>query len=175
MPFILMPGIWKRLSTPYRKKNIKQERAHGDSLMVDFDSPEAFEEVFWRTFCGEEYILPRELITHDLGKQELPKFRQFVRNIPNSDDADNIGRYVSKKNNNILRLNFLKRAFKAAIILIPFKDLLLQARSLHKQHQTFIKLQNKNILGLKYSGYLGHHEFFLGHKTCRFSSQTKNF
>ncbi len=172
MPFILMPGIWKRLSTPYRKKNIKQERAHGDSLMVDFDSPEAFEEVFWRTFCGEEYILSGELITHDPGKQELAKFRQFVRNILNSDDADKPRRYLSKNNNNILRLNSLKRAFKDSIILIPFRDPLLQARSLHKQHQRFIKLQNKNMFGLRYMGYLGHHEFGLGHKTFRFSSQT---
>ena len=56
MPFVLMPGIWKNLSKSFQKQEKAKERAHGDGIYVDFDSPEAFEEVFWRTFSGNEYI-----------------------------------------------------------------------------------------------------------------------
>ena len=46
-----------------------KERAHGDGIKVSTESPEAFEEVFWKTFSDEEY-------------EELEdNFRVYVRNI----------------------------------------------------------------------------------------------
>ena len=49
MPFVLAPNIWSKLS---KTKNhlAPKERAHGDGIKVSSDSPEAFEEVFWKTF-----------------------------------------------------------------------------------------------------------------------------
>ena len=47
MPFILAPLLWDKISRPLRKAGEKVERAHGDGMMVSFDSPEAFEEVVW--------------------------------------------------------------------------------------------------------------------------------
>ena len=49
MPFILSPNIWSKLN----KNSIvidKQERAHNDGIKIDTNSPEAFEEIFWKTF-----------------------------------------------------------------------------------------------------------------------------
>src|SRR5690606_15026916 len=55
MPFVLMPNLWKKLSSG-RSSGSPKERAHQDGIMVSFDSPEAFEEVFWRVFTGSDYI-----------------------------------------------------------------------------------------------------------------------
>ncbi len=50
MPLVMAPNLWRRLSGAFQKSMARQERAHGDGLQVDYDSPEALEEVFWRTF-----------------------------------------------------------------------------------------------------------------------------
>ena len=53
MPFVLAPNLWSKIS--FKKKDLKlKERAHGDGIKVSTDSPEAFEEVFWKTFADEE-------------------------------------------------------------------------------------------------------------------------
>ena len=52
MPFILAPNIWSKLN---KHKDINEkERAHGDGILVSIDSPEAFEEIFWKTFSDED-------------------------------------------------------------------------------------------------------------------------
>ena len=49
MPFVLAPILWSKLSL--NKKDVELvERAHGDGIKVSTESPEAFEEVFWKTF-----------------------------------------------------------------------------------------------------------------------------
>ena len=48
MPMILGPNIWSK----YFGKNVKnskdQKRAHDDLIKINLNSPEAFEEVFWK-------------------------------------------------------------------------------------------------------------------------------
>jgi len=58
MPFPLAPLLWKKLMRFSAREQGLRERPHGDGIFVGFDSPEALEEVFWRVFCGEQYILP---------------------------------------------------------------------------------------------------------------------
>ena len=57
------------------------ERAHGDAIMVDFDSPEALEEVFWRTFCGTAYIRSDRLTTMQADAETIDRFRRYVGSI----------------------------------------------------------------------------------------------
>ena len=59
MPFILAPNLWKKIS-PKKIHGELQERAHGDSIRVSSNSPEAFEEVFWKTF-SDDLIIREEL------------------------------------------------------------------------------------------------------------------
>ena len=47
MPFVMAPNLWKRLSGFGAKEAHLSERAHGDGIEVGYDSPEAFEEIFW--------------------------------------------------------------------------------------------------------------------------------
>ena len=53
MPFVLNPLLWNRLSSGSRKQGEVQERAHGDGMLVSYDSPEAFEEVLWVNYLGK--------------------------------------------------------------------------------------------------------------------------
>ena len=39
----------------------RQKRAHGDGMLIDFDSPEALEEVLWKTFWRRHYRSDRIL------------------------------------------------------------------------------------------------------------------
>ena len=42
MPFLLTPVLWDKLSRGFHHRRAKRERAHGDGLKVNEDSPEAF-------------------------------------------------------------------------------------------------------------------------------------
>lgn len=164
MPFILMTGTWKGLSSGSRAESEKTERAHGDRLLVDLDSPEAFEEVFWRTFHGKRYIQDDRVLSHEIPAAELDTFRAFVRHVLLSRDTDSQTRYLSKNNNNLLRLGSIRQAFPDAVLLLPFREPLQQALSLQRQHTLFLERHAQDSFGMDYMNWLGHFEFGLGHK-----------
>ena len=64
MPFVLAPGLWRKIRGKSRQSVQPAERAHGDGLIVDIDSPEALGEPFWRLFDGPAYILADRMIPH---------------------------------------------------------------------------------------------------------------
>jgi len=168
MPFVLMPCIWKNLSAGFNKEMQAKERAHGDSLLVDFDTPEAFEEIFWRIFCGDRYITEQVLQRHDPGEPECRKFRQFVTAVVASADSEEQSRYLSKNNNNLLRLAAIRRAFPEATIIVPFREPVQHALSLLNQHRSFQASQAADKFAVSYMNWLGHHEFGLNHKPFSF-------
>jgi hypothetical protein len=163
MPFVLMPNTWKRISHQKEPINFK-ERAHNDGIMINTDSPEEFEEVFWRVFCGKDYILKDRLQLHMVDGDVLEKFKSYVRNILISMETENQTRYLSKNNNNVLRFNYLQKAFPASHIIIPFRDPLQQSVSLLNQHIHFSKIQQEDKFTLDYMSWLGHFEFGLNQK-----------
>lgn len=171
MPFVLMPGVWSKLSNTHSADVEKKERAHGDGILVNAESPEAFEEVFWRTFCGDRYIRDDRLTPHKVGKDTLQKFRQFVASVVNSASDERQTRYLSKNNNNLLRLPVIRRAFPDAKIIVPFRDPVQQSISLMGQHRLFCERHAEDAFSLKYMNWLAHHEFGLGHKPFRFSDE----
>jgi len=168
MPFVLMPGTWKKISSSFRKHKDEEERSHGDSVMVNFDSPEALEEVFWRIFTGDAYLFKDRLESYQVGPEELRLFRQYVNAILQSSDDNQCVSYLSKNNNNILRLPSIRKAYPEALILVPFRDPLQHALSLKRQHENFIAKQKKDTFSLKYMTWLVHHEFGLDHRPFLF-------
>ena len=163
MPFVLMPRLWKTISTKFHKKSELKERVHGDGIMVDYDSPEAFEEVYWKNFCGPEYLLSDRLIAHKPSNNTLQNFRCYVAAVIEA-SIDKNRRYLSKNNNNILRIDALHEAFPRAWVLIPFRNPIEHANSLLKQHQRLTKIQHENKFVLNYMEWLGHYEFGLGQR-----------
>ena len=152
----------------WRKVSTKRERAHHDGVMIDYDSPEAFEQVFWTTFLGDSYRLPDRLVPHAVDDATIEKFRRYVAAIllcsPRTDML-----YLSKNNNNILRLPSIRRAFPEALIIVPFRHPLSQALSLMAQHEKFCAIQTADPFTRAYMSWLAHHEFGLTHRPFVFA------
>lgn len=170
MPFVLAPGLWSKLSRRNRKNIVQSERAHGDGLMVDVDSPESLDEVFWRIFCGDDYLTADAIVPHTPDDETLSNFRTYVAAILQSRENQPI-RYLSKTNNSILRLPALQQAFPNALILVPFRAPIQHAKSLMRQHELFIKEQGDDGFVLQYMNWLGHHEFGRGQRPFVFDGQ----
>ena len=143
MPFVLAPNLWSKIS--FNKKNLElKERAHGDGIKVSTESPEAFEEVFWKTFYDEEF-------------EELEdKFRVYVGNILYKYKKE---RYLSKNNQNIKRVELISEIFTHSKILILFREPIQHAYSLLTQHKKFIKAAKNEKFISKYMKWIGHTEF----------------
>jgi len=169
MPFVLAPGLWANMSRRSRRLGVRAERAHGDGLQVDLDSPESLDEVFWRIFCGDDYIKSDALVPHAPDADILKNFREYVAAILQS-RAGSPTRYLSKTNNSVLRLASLRKAFPNATYLVPFRDPMQHAYSLLRQHQRFSLVQQDNSFVKKYMGWLGHHEFGLDHRPFVFDA-----
>ena len=167
MPLVLFPNLWRRLSLISRRDIKSAERVHGDNVLVDGDSPESFDEVFWRIFAGEQYISSSWLAPHAPNTELMKKYVHYVNGILSATDL-RLDRYLCKNNNNILRLDAIHQAFPKALILIPFREPRQHAYSLLRQHLHFREMQAQRPFMLTYMTWLGHHEFGLGHRPFRF-------
>ncbi len=147
MPFILAPNFWQKIS-PRKSHGELQERAHGDRIRVSTNSPEAFEEVYWKTFTADS-------------KAREEFFIKFIILILKKNKKT---RYLSKNNQNISRLDLISEIFPRSKILIPFRDPLQQALSLFSQHMKFVKVQNDDTFIRDYMSWIGHSEFGLDYK-----------
>ncbi len=164
MPFVLMPNIWRMLSSRFWKYSPEKERAHGDRILVNFDSPEALEEVFWRVHYGKDYIFDDCLKPHWIDNEGIKMIRQYIGLILSCSAQSGGLLYLSKNNNNVLRLESIRRAFPNSNILIPFRDPVQQAISMLAQHQKFCRIQTENKFSYHYMRWLAHHEFGLTHR-----------
>jgi hypothetical protein len=169
MPFILAPNLWRGFTNFSRRKNVIQARSHGDGIKVDYDSPEALEEVFWRVFCGSDYINHDSLVPMSADNETVEKFRSFIAFILKD---HNDKHYLSKNNNNILRLESITKAFPNALIVVPFREPVQQAYSLMNQHQRFVGIHSTDHFSKKYMTWLAHHEFGADHRPFIFKEST---
>jgi hypothetical protein len=160
MPFVLMPNTWQKISGR-KASTTQQERAHKDGILIGPDSPEAFEEVFWRVFCGTDYIKADKLLVHKVDADISQKFKAYINNVSGGVAGK---RYLSKNNNNILRLDYLQKAFPNAFIIVPFRDPLQHAASLLNQHNHFTTIHQTDKFALNYMNWLGHFEFGMNQK-----------
>ncbi|QNI92931.1 hypothetical protein SynBOUM118_02610 [Synechococcus sp. BOUM118] len=143
MPFVLAPNLWSKISINRNRLEVK-ERAHGDGIKVSIESPEAFEEVFWKTFA-------------DYSEEELEdKFRIYTENIMHRYKKN---RYLSKNNQNIRRLGLISSIFNYSNIFVPFRDPIQHSYSLLTQHKKFIRHSKYDHFMSKYMKWIGHTEF----------------
>lgn len=165
MPFVLCPMVWDRLSARFRTADQLRERAHGDGIAINADSPEAFEEIIWKAFYPRKYRDDRIL---PWGPEEAdPDFEAFLRQHMRKivalrrppGDAGPGWRYVSKNNANIARLKLLRAMFPDCRIVIPVRSPWNHCQSLMRQHERFTIRHRDDAFGLKYMIWLGHFEF----------------
>lgn len=165
MPMVMAPNLWAKLTGASKKERVAKERAHGDGVMVDFDAPEALEEVFWRTHCGGDYIKPDALVPHVPDSETLASYRSYQDRICHRYGKP---RYLAKNNNMMLRLGTLAQAMPDAKILVPVRDPLAQAKSLHSQHARF---DDTDSFTKSYMTWLVHHEFGADQRPFRLPGQ----
>lgn len=154
MPFLFLPNLWKN-----NKKVAQYERSHKDGILIDNDSPEAFDEYFWKVFLKNSYI-GKHLNPHDISAEVLEKYELYIALICH---AKTKNKYLSKNNNNILRLSSLLKLKKSKIFIL-FRSPAQHASSLLKLHLAFSKNQVEEPFIQNYFNYLGHHEFGENHK-----------
>jgi len=142
MPFVLAPNLWSKLFFQRQDADLIA-RAHGDGIKISYYSPEAFEEVFWMSFDEED-------------KETIEKFKKYVQRINHRYQK---GRYLSKNNQNIKRLELISKIFPNSKILIPFRNPIQHAFSLLSQHQRFIEYSMKDEFISSYMKWIGHTEF----------------
>ena len=147
MPFVLCPNLWAKLTRACPTSVKLITRYHGDNVKISVQSPEAFEEVFWQTFedshgdVAERYIVYIKLVLARYG----------------------LSRYLSKSNQNFIRIQRIISILPEAKIVIPFRDPLDQSISLYRQHQRFKKLQVEEEFNRTYMEMIGHREFGIGY------------
>ncbi len=163
MPFVLAPNLWRWVTRWSSKSRKATERAHGDGILVDFESPEAFEEVFWRTFCTRtKGALGFGMSTPD--ERTLRAFVEFRALVVHRRDpaGKRATRYLSKNNNNLLRLESLC-ADPTATVLLAYRDPFDTALSLHRMHARFCQKHEQDPFVAEYMRWLSHYEFGPGH------------
>lgn len=172
MPFVLAPVLWDAISSGFRRPHDLRERAHGDGMAVGYDSPEAFEEVLWRSFWPEKYT-GESIALWSEEEEGTSEFRglflEHIRKIL----ALRVGeggsrRYASKNNANIARIPLLKELFPDCVILVPVRDPIGQAISLLQQHRRFGMLHARDAFAKAYMGDIGHLEFGELHRPIGF-------
>jgi hypothetical protein len=162
MPFVLVPCLWATFSAGFRREGRLQPRAHGDGMQIDFDSPEALEEVLWTTFWDEQYLADRILPWPVRDRREFAAF--FARHmrkivyVRRAERAEGV-RYVSKNNLNIARVPLLGQMFGDGTIVVPVRSPLAHASSLLEQHRQFLALHARDRFASRYMRAIGHFDF----------------
>ena len=154
MPFLFLPNLWKNSS-----QISSHERAHKDGIKIDSNSPEEFDEYFWKVFTNNAYIKDF-LQPHQIDEELLEKYDKYISLICLS---KNKSKYISKNNNNILRIFDLQKLDNSAFFFLVRKPS-DHASSLLKLHKVFCEDHKRDPFNLEYFNYLGHHEFGLNHK-----------
>jgi hypothetical protein len=163
MPFVLTPCFWNRFSALFKQSRESRERAHGDGMMINLDSPEALEEVLWKTFWRSHYhkdrIMPWQRGEENSDFEEF--FRSHMRKIMllRRGEQASEARYISKNNGNIARVSLLRRLFPDSVIIVPFRDPLDHTSSLLEQHRNFLRIHAEDRFASEYMRGIGHFDF----------------
>jgi hypothetical protein len=171
MPFVLAPMLWRSLTKGASRSVEARERSHGDGVTIDIESPEAFEEVVWRSFYPKQYgARSIKLWAGDLPAEFSTFFKLQMRKIIALRDEEGGGglRYLSKCNGNIARLTTILKMLPDATILAPFRDPVEHARSLLRQHLQFSEMHRQDKFSCEYMEAIGHYDFGLNLKPIDF-------
>jgi len=157
-PFLFTPYWWNLLlkCMPWRGRK-KRERAHGDGIFINPQSPEAMEEILWMAFFPELHKgQPEMLSTRSAAFDTF--YRQHIQKLLLIRKAK---RYLAKGNYNITRMGYLASLFPDARFIVPVRDPASHIVSLMRQHERFMAAGRKNPRVVRHMSAAGHFEFGL--------------
>lgn len=172
MPFLAAPMLWQQMNAYGNRQVARRQRAHGDGLEIDLDTPEAFDEVFWHLFWPDHYEEAgiRLWGEDDHSEEASAFFDRHLRKIALIDgEDDRTARYFSKNNANIARLALLARMFPEGEIIVPLRRPGPHAASLYRQHHNFLDQHRNDAFTKRYMRDIGHLEFGELHRPLRFA------
>lgn len=159
MPFLLMPTLWSRLHKIQSNSSVM--RMHDDGILITENSPEEFDEYFWKVITNNSFITKDSLEIHQVSAEQMKQYHWYMKDVCFLNKKE---RYLSKNNNLVLRLSFLLDYFPASKFFVLFRNPYDHAASLLRQHQQFSKLQQEDSFMTSYFDFLGHYEFGLNQK-----------
>jgi hypothetical protein len=160
-PMLHVPWLWNRfLDRVPRRDAAAAERSHRDGIVVDSESPEAFEEVLWMTFFPRLHDVSRSAVLDSATRNATFEsfYRDHIRKLLLLRGGS---RYVAKGNYNTTRLEYLLTLFDDARFVVPIRDPVWHIASLMKQHRLFCAGQQENPRALTHLQRVGHFEFGL--------------
>jgi hypothetical protein len=158
-PLVLLPYAWPWLLRFAETRRVAAvERAHGDRILVTPHSPEAMEEVVWRTFFPKPGVFgPGDTLGPEVAN---PDFERFYRaHVGKVLLAQRARRYLAKGNYNITRLGYIRAIFPAATFVVPVRAPEGHIASLMRQHRRFTEHVGDNARGQAHLRRVGHFEF----------------
>ena len=170
MPFVVCPNIWSKINFMKKSNYEKKIRAHNDGIEFSITSPEAFEEVFWKSQIN--LVKNNNMLVNDINIKTIENFKDYLFLVTLKDKKKI---YLSKNNNNIEKIDILSEHLENKFIFILFRNPINQAFSLLKQHINFTKLQIENSFVLEYMNLLRHNEFGLNHRPLFDKNFKSNF
>ena len=158
-PFVWTPYWWNALRAQLRlPQSGPGERAHQDRVRVTFESPEAFEEIFWMHFFRGRHEVDVDQV---LGADDVnPAFDTFyTAHIRKLLAVRSASRYLAKGNYNLARIGYLLRLFPEARFVIAVREPLSHVASLVRQDRLFCAWSEQSpAVGLQLARS-GHFEF----------------
>jgi hypothetical protein len=157
-PLPYFPHRFSRIIDQSRFFTRPRERIHKDGIIVNRESPEAVEEIFWQDFFINNH---HEKVSSVIGENvSNPDFEQFYRDhIRKLLINQKRPRYLAKNNYNITRLEYLHHIFPSVKILLIIRNPVNHIASLIKQTKLFIEMEQKNPLLADWHKLTGHSEF----------------
>jgi len=172
MPFVLSPNLWGKFFNTSKKNIDSKKRVHGDLINININSPESFDEIFWKMILQNKYITENNLIKIKISTKQIEAYNNYINLICLKYKKK---KYLSKNNNSILRIKEVLEYFKNSFFIIPFRHPGEHANSLLNQHIKFKKIQSENKFIKKYMNWLGHHEFGLNHLPFQIKNLDQNY
>ncbi|MCE0494144.1 sulfotransferase [Vibrio salinus] len=167
MPFIMNPVIWNYAAKLFRKNRTSIFRAHNDGIQIDYNSPEAFEEVVWKHYYPDRFQSDSISLWPDNDSSFQTFFNTQIKKCLYTSPVKG-ARYLSKNNANISRIPLLKNMFPDSFILIPFRHPISHVYSLFDKHRLFTKIHTDDNFSIRYMEDIGHYEFGHLHKPISF-------
>lgn len=156
LPFVNLPVIWNKVSKKiYSSKDIF--RYHGDGITINSESPDAFEEIFWKNYIISYYLnYYKKDISKYIDARFIDKYKIFIKKILFIEKKSS---YLSKNNNNLFRLNYIHEKFPFAKFVVCIRNPIEHCYSLLRVHSLFLQYSSENDNFAKFLKNLCHFEF----------------
>lgn len=132
-PMTYLPYVWTNIARKTKIFLNPVERIHKDGIIVNRESPEALEEVFWRdNFINLHNEDSSIVMTNEVSNK---KFEAFYRNhIAKLLITLTKSRYLTKNNYNITRMEYILQIFPKSKFLLIIRNPVNHVSSLIKQN-----------------------------------------